>query len=266
MAGILRAKDYGDRVFRGEETATVHSVFERGFNLAMADGRLVHVAIDKPAEHSQMVGFGACAGAWLGPEVGSRFQVSESRKLLQGSNLVIDCRHALPLEALALQATCLSQEQLRQIDSSVRTRRQGRDLEHWQVYFTAIEFQVRAFTSTGRVEHLESVVGLGLGLTPTGDDVLVGLLASLKGRGSQHTSDLEDLMRGYADRTTDVSADLLRAAAAGYFPFALVDLANSKPDRGAGEIESLVRRICAIGATSGMDTLLGFMMGMQEVQ
>lgn len=97
------------------------------------------------------------------------------------------------------------------------------------------------------------LAGRGAGLTPTGDDVLMGVLFALHvwRSDSALTQQIADVA---APRTTAVSANFLQAAAAGEAVAAWHDLVsaetNTKP--------AVVERILAVGATSGADAWSGF--------
>lgn len=96
---------------------------------------------------------------------------------------------------------------------------------------------------------VERLAGRGEGLTPTGDDVLIGIMYGLwvwdaRADWSPRMADTA------APRTTTLSAAFLRAAAAGEAVWQWHDLANGRPGA-AG-------RILAIGHRSGADTWTGF--------
>ena len=111
-----------------------------------------------------------------------------------------------------------------------------------------------------------SLVGRGPGLTPSGDDALVGLLAVLHRLAPPGDRPLELLGRAVAahlHRTGDISAHYLRLAADGHFgerPIALCDaLAGGAQD----ELQAAAAAVLATGATSGADALLGVVSGVR---
>ena len=99
------------------------------------------------------------------------------------------------------------------------------------------------------VEAAGRLAGLGSGLTPAGDDMLMGTLYAM---WAWHPD--RDLMRLIVDtavpRTTTLSAAFLKAAADGEATIHWHDLADGR----AGAMD----RILAIGATSGRDAWIGF--------
>src|SRR5215475_6042897 len=65
--------------------------------------------------------------------------------------------------------------------------------------------------------EIAELIGLGPGLTPSGDDLLGGALVALASLGSDRTRDvLWNACRAHLDRTGEISAAHLRSAARGY--------------------------------------------------
>ena len=93
------------------------------------------------------------------------------------------------------------------------------------------------------------LAGLGRGLTPTGDDVLIGVLHALWVWLPRRPL-IDLIVETAVPRTTMLSGAFLRAAAAGEATVPWHDLANGRPDA--------VQEILAIGHTSGHDAWIGF--------
>lgn len=131
--------------------------------------------------------------------------------------------------------------------------------------------QLRAFRATvqrGRAGDIASagdaVIGLGAGLTPAGDDVLVGFTASLAAVGDPVGRRLAARWAGMAaTRTTDVAAAYLRHAARGDYAERLHDLATALLDGPLAAVPAAVRAASHHGATSGIDTATGFVIGLE---
>jgi hypothetical protein len=105
-----------------------------------------------------------------------------------------------------------------------------------------------------------ALLGLGVGLTPQGDDVLAGLLVTLVAAPATRplADRLGDAVKRAASRTTTLSAALLRDAADGFAVPAVVDLVDvlHEPDHlGAattdGALADIVVRLLNVGHTSG---------------
>lgn len=113
---------------------------------------------------------------------------------------------------------------------------------------------------------LTALVGFGPGLTPSGDDVIVGLLAVLYRLGggrarARALALVQAQLPALLDRTTVVSAHHLRLALAGHFSEPLTNFVDACADP-AGPGSDLVAAVLATGATSGADGLVGVATGL----
>lgn len=106
---------------------------------------------------------------------------------------------------------------------------------------------------------LESLLGLGPGLTPSGDDFIVGALVALHLLGCGELRDaLWRSLRALApESTNEISGAHLSAAARGFASAALHDILNDVLAGNADRLDARIRAIDAIGHTSGWDALAG---------
>jgi hypothetical protein len=127
----------------------------------------------------------------------------------------------------------------------------------------AVRTSVGAPDAIGNV--LASVVGRGPGLTPAGDDVLVGILAVLNSphsgsAGAKIAESLGRLIMPLLSTTTYVSGQLLHQAANGLFGRLVHELLSALiEDQPQRKLTETVRRILETGATSGADTCEGLL-------
>ena len=102
------------------------------------------------------------------------------------------------------------------------------------------------------------LIGLGEGLTPSGDDCVVGALALIHRLAPEWLAANEALRDRLATaamtRTTDVARDFLLEALEGRFAERVRDLVIASSDEGATRA---ARELLGMGATSGADTLYG---------
>ena len=116
---------------------------------------------------------------------------------------------------------------------------------------------------------LNELIGLGSGLTPSGDDLLVGYLAGLwctvldKSERIQFVSKLGKEVVRLSPQTTDISRTYLFHASRGQVSSRLADLAGAicrgeNSDRLLTAVESAMQ----VGHTSGMDAVAGLLIGL----
>jgi uncharacterized protein DUF2877 len=132
-------------------------------------------------------------------------------------------------------------------------------------FATAATAQISALRSAllaGEIEAAEkasvALIGLGIGLTPSGDDFLVGLLAGLEATDNGMREPLARAIgREAPGRTTAFGADVLEHACRGEFSQRLHDVLIAMASKDAAGLERAICRATAYGATSGADTLMG---------
>ncbi|GGP23141.1 DUF2877 domain-containing protein [Silvimonas iriomotensis] len=105
------------------------------------------------------------------------------------------------------------------------------------------------------------LIGSGAGLTPDGDDYLVGYLGAWQ--LAPRPSGIERVVLNNLDRTSAISAHYLRLAATQHFSQPIDQLLCALQS-GATQnaIAMAARKITAMGATSGLSTLNGFLHGL----
>jgi hypothetical protein len=111
---------------------------------------------------------------------------------------------------------------------------------------------------------VSALVGLGPGLTPSGDDFLIGALAALDavGQTKTHAALGEAVAAAAPARTSPLSASFLRAAAAGYAGENLHALVAAVV---GGHLDAAAAAAGRIGHTSGWDTLAGAVLALRVV-
>jgi hypothetical protein len=140
-----------------------------------------------------------------------------------------------------------------------------------QASLRSLEDACRRLDVERATAEIHRLVGWGEGLTPAGDDALVGLLAAL---GALAPGDAERLpfLRSLsavivsgAPRTTDISAHYLRLAAHGHFNADVTDLRHAflaADESGEGDsMRNALESALDVGATSGADMVAGMMAG-----
>jgi len=117
--------------------------------------------------------------------------------------------------------------------------------------------------------HIERLIGWGEGLTPAGDDVLVGWVEALGALTGDHVDRMRFLREFSAailvrtHRTTPIAAHYLRLAAQGHFNADVTRLREAiLCDHDPGCVESALDNALGVGATSGADMVTGMIAGL----
>jgi len=130
---------------------------------------------------------------------------------------------------------------------------------------------------------IDRLVGWGEGLTPAGDDAIVGFLAAIgavAGTDAKQVAFVDALsaaVAACAAQTTDISAHYLRLAAGGHFNADVMRLVHALMDGESGDVAGTAAALAAapphwplhlaleaaldVGATSGADMVAGMMAG-----
>ncbi len=110
------------------------------------------------------------------------------------------------------------------------------------------------------LEGAAGLVGLGDGLTPAGDDWIMGCLLGAHIILAEHEllSMAQSIVEAIAGRTTPLSSASIRAAARGECGIAWHALLGAMESTDLPGIKDAARRIMSRGHTSGADSLAGF--------
>jgi hypothetical protein len=117
----------------------------------------------------------------------------------------------------------------------------------------------------------QNLVGLGPGLTPSVDDMLAGFMGTLwwashsVNRGVDLVEKINQTITGQTGGTTMLSRQLLQHAARGKMNERAGELLQALlgGERSPSEIEQLVERVMGIGESSGIDMMVGLLLGMK---
>ena len=110
-------------------------------------------------------------------------------------------------------------------------------------------------------------IGRGLGLTPSGDDLITGMCASLSvlhGTSNHLHQQMGDyIMRYGLHRTTQIGYEYLYYAAKHEYHSHLIQFCKTLLKRRDASLPVALEEMRAIGHTSGTDTIIGVLLGMK---
>lgn len=142
------------------------------------------------------------------------------------------------------------------------------------IFGTANKFLINAAINLGRsvqgadISALRNatltLMGLGQGLTPSGDDFLCGFLAAAHCKSSARDKcliEVNQTILANLIKTNIISATFLRCATYGEVSSSLYNFAKAIQDK--TKLEETLKQLCTMGHSSGMDTATGFLYGLK---
>ncbi|CAN5525624.1 hypothetical protein BH20CHL7_BH20CHL7_17300 [soil metagenome] len=244
----------------------VHSVYQSAINGLTPDGRLVTVATERVGGLPNgivIAGDPDLAGLGIRPGMGVR--LGQALRF-ESVGVIIRLDDAAPWSP-RVPVLDVSRWPSRAVRcaSLARRHRVAGGLEALAAAGSALNALAGAITRSDRVAALRAargLIGLGPGLTPSGDDALAGVEAALHAVGHPVAGFLQAGTDDLETRTTTVSAAMLRHAASGDAAervHRLLGALLSGPDEGLPDaIQAAVRW----GATSGSDLLAGVVLAL----
>ena len=263
--------------------ARVHSVFERVINLERATGELFTLAarsLDNAPQTAiiDIDGFGAAGVAVSDPiaAVEGALHVGDSLILRWAEASIWQAR--LPRystapergpDQLRAARTYLAQQGVRG-GMTVNGAGEGTvELEVAKALEQRSAWLLDALEQGRHADacrHAASMLGLGPGLTPSGDDFLVGLFAMLNVADSPCQGWLDggaQVLLHAEHATNAISLAALTAAAGGRVRESITALIDSLLHGTPALLAEPLRRVLAIGATSGADLVVGLLAGLE---
>jgi hypothetical protein len=107
------------------------------------------------------------------------------------------------------------------------------------------------------LQALTALLGLGRGLTPSGDDFICGVLLARSRAGLEPLAWVEPLLSLARKRTTTLSSELIAAAASGSADERILEACDRCLD-GSMPPAQILEKFLAYGSSSGLDLLVGF--------
>lgn len=257
------------RIGQGPHTSgRVHSIFRNAVNIATDAGLLTIAADDAGGLPNGILVREAVDYRTQGlrPEMVAMIDAEAVR--VPGSGLVIRISGARSWSARLPASdgrrwTSRSAAAHAQLNAAVRGAPGGlREIPVARERLADVGRAIARADDEGAARAARSLVGLGPGLTPSGDDALVGFEAALHALGHRSAGFLGAVLADVDERTTAVSAVLLSHAARGEFTERTHRLIDALLVGHARAIPAAIRNAVAWGATSGADGVIGVLTGL----
>jgi hypothetical protein len=269
----LAVESIGHRVPRTGFSGRVHSVFVRACNIACDDALLTLVAADL-GDGPTLLRLARDAPR----DLRAYFEVGEP----------VDGRHhgarTARTEVQWTRASVWSPAPLRALLPGPRihahvSRALHRLAQHRSTHPSLIDVEGAPVTAALRhacqaldgqqvVRHVDRLIGWGEGLTPAGDDFLVGLTAGLDAfvDGPQRRElrgAIAAVLRSATPRTTPIAAHYLRLAADDHYTEPLLRVRDALLCEDDDHVvDAALHTALDVGATSGADTVSGLLAGL----
>jgi hypothetical protein len=261
----LAVASIGERVPRGDFDARVHSVFTHACNFE-GDAGWLGVGLSPSCEGPTALRLAPGGGVddlrgWF--DVGER--VARRGGVVRAARLVLVLSGAATWRPRRRRAL-LERETIAARLAAARSRLRAHGLASVLADGAAADALARASRARdvgASLAAIDRLVGWGEGLTPAGDDCLVGWLAGLHrlaGARDAYRDAVAHAVAARSARTTPFAAHWLRLAAAGDFSEPVDRACDAllfapQPDELPPALDSLL----GLGATSGADTLHGLL-------
>jgi hypothetical protein len=125
----------------------------------------------------------------------------------------------------------------------------------------------RALEAARAATHLQALAGVGAGLTPAGDDFIVGYLGGIwcnvgtADARRRFIAELQTPLQRTVGDMGDISRACAEPALRGHFAEPLVLIAQRlREGASADSVSRAVQNLLAVGSTSGADALVGFLL------
>jgi hypothetical protein len=266
----------------GNFNAEIHSVFTSAVNLRLAKGsRLITLVTIQEADLPQGIRLNSSEGfTFEGLRRGDQFTCQNGILHCETAPMVVDLRQAqrwkcnlsafarernIPSSLIARQRVSRAlNERWAQVENDVSTA-----ISEMAKIIPNLITATRRYDDLAAADSVKGLVGLGPGLTPAGDDFLVGYLAGLWCAAGEKTdclrflSHLRKMVIVLSERTNDISRTYLHHAAHGQVSSRLADLADAIC-RGANADQLLVAAEASmrVGHLSGLEATTGLLMGL----
>lgn len=276
-----------DQIRSGPFTSTVHSIFDSVINLRPSDGGLVSLAARHVDNAPNTVVLDAASMAPLRARLDRRVVSSDAHgsRLVCAGLFTIDLSDTaswtpvLPVlswpseaDGLVRMATELGHVVAREGQpGGIRPRPVATDTIDARVSLM-LESATRQLMAALAMRDLNAathwasrIVGLGPGLTPSGDDFITGLAAVIAAPGTRiHALQpwMAELVRSHEANTNPISWIAMHEAVEGRARESIIDVLSAVAAGDAEALRSAARKVIRIGKTSGTDIVTGMQAGL----
>lgn len=258
--------------FAGE----VHSIFSKALNIRTEENELISIVAREKLNGPQRILLDSLSDDFisLGVKVGMRVIGNEQEIRIDGERLSISLKGVGRWLPVIKREEDISGSRIKDnlffLKRSLLVKRKGdRISQALRVRTQELVKAIRKRNLTKVSKNVRRLIGCGEGLTPSGDDFLIGFIASLHFLGNLEAKhllkELKRIIHLEKERTTFLSGKFLEYACQSRFSEIILNLIRTILSGNREEVEKATRRCLDFGATSGRDTLLGIIGGLDLI-
>lgn len=263
---IIKAVSCGDlvvQVLAENQKLNLHSEFQHGCNLSTPTG-LIFLGESNQGQVPFGIQFTAADWQVIKRSLNPRPQITYHDQMITIGNLTIELSETKTLPGTIRPLTTgeknLCKENLNKFSQHLEANLGQTGLAFENERAGTITWPT---TATSGERFLRAYLGRGQGLTPAGDDFLIGILALNRGISFLKPEVWKSLPQLLTEGlTTSVAENYLQAANQGHFSQSVKEVIESL---GSGNLTLFTKKINQLaksGSTSGTDTLCGIYVGL----
>ncbi len=274
----LQACSVGTRAPTGDFAGSVHSVFRATCNIRSGSGWLALVLASQPnLPHGVRLAKCSAPPFEHTIPIGAR-AACRGGVLRIASVLAVDLRTGVPWTGnlrgvgVDFESAAFAPRWRRAWQHAAGVCRSEDRILDRVALAEAARIAVRDMDDRAAAARLYPLIGLGPGLTPVGDDVIVGYLAGLwvsfgpSEPGADFVARLGRRVRGAARATTAISQLYLDAAADGQVSEPVFNLLRAFGQESETSFDAALQSALRVGASSGAGGVLGLLTGLAAGQ
>lgn len=245
-------------IFSKPKYAKVHSVFENSFNIKF-DDNIINFNYKKDYIASLGINISSLDKIYL--KVGQICLISNEKIIIYSDKeYIIDLKN---IDYIDLSPVIIRENQvnlfLNQIDEQKIYMKMG-----IEVNSELIQIMKDINLKTGFEKSINYLIGRGIGLTPTGDDIICGYIFSHIILDKNYY--FKEYLKTVLNKTTDISKYNLKNINNSCFSSSLKKLNLSLKNEDKKDIENSINQILTYGHTSGADLLFGIIQGFIQIK
>lgn len=281
----LKARAYSDGLLNQQLNGRIHSVFNKTVNIVNETGNIYTLAIPSVFDGPQLIKVPVESWLFLEHVISNKVTYQNNRLVLAGElEILLEDAKVIPkfeidyLEEVSLETLSKVNQIQLELQKSLDTvgfYRQTFPTEIEKVTYDFLLMGSKLLT-VGIVTNdrkkielgVKKLIGLGHGLTPSGDDYLTGfsLILNSNEKNKKRTFIYNEILRKEMKQTNLISQNQLKLAINKQALKPIIQLINQlNKEPNSSLVQEYLLEIISIGSSSGSDILFGILEGIKVI-